>query len=385
MHRVVTILLVLSFFVAALTARVQAVALADLPAGEQSPSNETFFGSSFNWDYVYNYKGSSASAVDHYWILTAAHVADDGGTGSLIIDGETYMQQEVVFHSQATDPDGHLTADIALVRYDKPFPGYYLLTDTVPVGSEIMICGFGRPGNVVSTFSTAIFTEDETGHSTKRWGTNTIDQERTYSSTDPIVAASKGFDITISKDRRNAGKTVYEAGCNIYDSGGGMFYNDGGTWKLTGHMIARSSISTNQHTGNFAVAAKYYENWIKSVIIDYDTSMNGLPDWWEAEHSVSDAEDDPDRDGFTNYDEWIADTDPNLGSSYLAVAAYTLSSELVFESSEDRKYRIEYSDALLNPNWATEIDWFEGSVSQSIQAVSNAESNRFYRIRAKRR
>lgn len=385
MHTIVISLLLSLLFLAALTARVPAIALADLPTGEIAPSNETFFGSSFDWDHVYNYKGSSASAVDHYWILTAAHVADDGGTGHLIINGETNMQQEVVFHSQATDPDGQLTADIALVRYDKPFPGYYLFADTVPVGSEIMICGFGRPGNVVSTRFSASFTEDDTAHSTRRWGTNKVDQENTYASTEPIVATSKGFDITISRDRQSAGKTTYEAGCNIYDSGGGMFHDDNGTWKLTGHMVARSSSAANQHTGNFAVATKYYVNWIKSVITDYDTSMNGLPDWWEAEHTVSDAEADPDEDGFTNYEEWIADTDPNLGSSLLTVSAYTNATELVFESSEDRKYRLEFCDTLTSQNWGVEVDWFDGSVSQTFQAVSNTESNRFYRVRARLR
>ena len=92
---------------------VQAIATVNDTISAQSPTNE---GYSLNWDYIYKYKNASSVAVDHYWILTAAHVGDDEGTGSLVIGGEIYTQQEIIFHP---------TADLALVRYDKPFPGYY--------------------------------------------------------------------------------------------------------------------------------------------------------------------------------------------------------------------------------------------------------------------
>ncbi|MEA2068604.1 MAG: trypsin-like serine protease [Verrucomicrobiota bacterium] len=370
---------------------VRAIAVEDLPTSQASPTNETFFGSAFNWDHVYNYKGASASAVDHYWVLTAAHVADDGGTGSLVIDGETYLQQEVVLHSQAADPDGNLTADIALVRYDKPLPGYYLLADSVPVGSEVMICGFGRSGTVVSTFSDAYFTEDGTTHTDKRWGTNVIDSEETSSSTVPIVATTKGFDTTISKDRVNAAKTDYEAGCNIYDSGGGMFYDDNGTWKHVGHMVGRYSVAANEHTGNFAAATKYYVNWIKSVIVDYDTDMDGLPDWWETLYggdAISmDAAADLDVDGFSNYGEWIADTDPTNSVSRFQILEWLAPTNVTFSSSADRWYQIESRTDLADTNetWLTDVDWFAGSASQTETNVASGTSNGFYRIRAKLR
>jgi hypothetical protein len=367
------------------TGNVHAIAVADLPTSEDPPANE---GYTLNWDYVYNYKGSSASAVDHYWILTAAHVADDGGSGNLTIGGIVYTQQVVVLHSQAADPDNNQTADIALVRYDKPLPGYYLLNDTVPVSQDILICGFGREGTVVRTSATAYFTESGTAHVTKRWGTNKIDVEKTLTYTSPISATSKGFDITISTTKGNAGGTAYEAGCNIYDSGGGMFYNDGGTWKLAGHMVARYGTATSgQFAGNFAVATKYYVNWIKSVIVDYDTDMDGLPDWWETEYGVTEAGADPDGDHFTNYEEWIADTIPNDGNSYLRVTAYTTAGEITFNSSLNRKYQIEFRTNLADTNetWQTEVAWFEPVSTQTVQSVSNPPGNRVYRVRAKLR
>jgi len=361
-----------------------AIAVEDLPTSELPPSGE---GYSFNWDYVYNYKGASTVAVDHFWILTAAHVADDSGSGSLVIDGETYTQQEVVLHSMADDPDSNETADIALVRYDKRLPGYYLLDDSIPVGNEILICGFGFSGNVVSTRFNAYFSEDNTsGHITKRWGTNKIDGADLYSSTVPIVATSKGFNISISKDRSNAGKTVYEAGCNIYDSGGGMFHYSGGSWKLTGHMVARSG--AGPYTGNFALATSEYVNWIKSVITDYDTNMDGLPDWWESLYgggaTSMDPNTDSDNDGFTNFEEWLGDTIPTDENSFLQISG-TTTSNLTFNSSSNRQYLIESRTQLGNSNttWQAAGSWFGGSPVQTVQPVSEPFSNIFYRVRAR--
>ena len=215
MRSVLTYLVLSSLMWSGMTMRAVAIAVADLPTSEIAPTGE---GYSFNWDYVYNYKGASASAVDHYWILTAAHVADDGGTGSLTIGGEIYTQQEVVLHAQANDPDNNPTADIALVRYDKQFPGYYLLGDSVPVDSEVVVCGFGRSGNVVSSSFSAYFTETGTGHTTRRWGTNKIDDEitRSYTGPSPLgLTQNKGFDITISTTKGSAGKTTYVVACFI--------------------------------------------------------------------------------------------------------------------------------------------------------------------------
>ena len=94
---------------------VDAIAVADLVVAESSPTQVTAYAD-FDWDFVYNYKGSSAVAVDDYWLITAAHVADDGGSGALTIHGEVYTQMQRVYHP---------TADLALVRYDKALPGFY--------------------------------------------------------------------------------------------------------------------------------------------------------------------------------------------------------------------------------------------------------------------
>ena len=92
---------------------VEAIATADVMTSESNPSNVSAYAD-FNWDFVYNYKGSSAVAVDDHWLITAAHVADDGGSGALTINGDVYTQMQRVYHP---------TADLALVRFDKDIAG----------------------------------------------------------------------------------------------------------------------------------------------------------------------------------------------------------------------------------------------------------------------
>ncbi|RKX34927.1 MAG: hypothetical protein DRP64_19685, partial [Verrucomicrobia bacterium] len=97
---------------AVLVMPVSAIVVQDYTVAEAEPTE-------LDWSHVYNYKGSSAVAVGGHWILTAGHVADDGGSGSLDIDGTIYTQQGLPVYY----PDG----DLALVHYDKPLPGYYPL------------------------------------------------------------------------------------------------------------------------------------------------------------------------------------------------------------------------------------------------------------------
>jgi len=108
---------------------VSAIVVADYTVATNPPTGIW----NVNWGYVYNYKNSSAVAVGSHWLLTAAHVADDGGAGTILVDGTNYFQQEIVFHLPSDDPQHTSRADLALVRFDKEFPGYYpLYTGSFP-------------------------------------------------------------------------------------------------------------------------------------------------------------------------------------------------------------------------------------------------------------
>ncbi len=347
-----------------------------------SASNPTNYGYSINWDYVYKFRNSSSVAIDHYWILTAAHVADDGASGNLTINGEIYTPQETIYHP---------TADLALVRFDKPFPGYYPLYDgeiysvtghgpnQELIFDELLLAGFGRTGTVTAV----TFENGPLGNGTKRWGTNKGTGEQTVNVN---VGGTAGNRSTLCFTTAfTLLDTPYEAGAAQYDSGGPVFINSGGDWNVAG--ISLYLTGTNPYyTGNAMGKVAEYRAWITNNIPNYDADMDGLPDWWESRYSSDStsmvATNDLDGDGFTNYQEWIADTVPTNGASYFEMNLYTNGTSLVFTSSTNREYQIDYrlNLASTNESWQSEVAWFAGSVSQTVETVTAPISNRFYRI-----
>jgi hypothetical protein len=351
-----------------------AIAVDDYAVAEADPNAA---GYSLDWDYIYQYKNSSSVAVDHYWILTAAHVADDGGSGSLVIGGETYTQEEVIVHP---------TADLALVRYDKPFPGYYPLHDgeiyttSGPGGhlktyQELIMSGYGRTGTVTAVS----FTNGPEGNGIKRWGTNKGTGE---SSVDLDVGGTAGERSTLCFETSFIlTGTTFEAGAAQYDSGGPVFIEDDGTWKVAGINLYLAG--ADPYTGNSMGKVSFYRDWITNNIPDYDTDMDGLPDWWETSTGETESEADPDADGFTNYEEWLADTDPILGSSYFQLTSFSNGVDVVFASSTNREYQIEQNQNLTNADWTAATDWISGSQPTTSVTLPAVDSNLFYRVRAK--
>ncbi len=217
------------------------------------------------WDHVYNYKGATAVAVHPYWLLTAAHVADDATSWSTTVGSTTYTEQELVYHSASDDPDHTSDADLALVRLDHALPGYYdIYTGTYPAPPPPMtekldaaIIGFGRAGTVVSGGES--YSEKYGTDGTKRWGTNKVDGTETISSRGYVYDGIRlGFST-------NTDATAYEAGAATFDSGGGVFVedpNDSGQWKLGGTITVVFTNVADERTGTGAVEVGAYETWI---------------------------------------------------------------------------------------------------------------------------
>lgn len=354
------------------------IALDDYTVGEQPPVAAAAPYDTFDWSFIYQYKNASSVAVDRCWILTAAHVANDGGSGNLILDGETYVEQERIFHP---------TADLALVRYDKPFPGYYLLHSggiyhlegkanrPVMVYDPLIMVGFGYDGSV----SASSFTQGSSRR--KRWGTNRgVNATTVYGDEDGDGTAdfiSSGFTVDF-----DLSDTPYEAGGNVFDSGGPYFIETAGGWRLCGINVGRQG--AGPFTGNSAVMVSDYAAWIRDQIPDYDTDMDGLPDWWETLYAgdplAMERDGRSDGDPFTNYEEWLADTVPTNSDSCLTLSLQTDTLRLMFDCSTNRRYRVESRGSLSDSNesWQVEADWFVPEETAIVLPVAPAVSNRFY-------
>jgi hypothetical protein len=362
----------------------RAIATAD---NSISASNPTNYGYSINWDYVYKCNNSSSVAVDRYWVLTAAHVADDG-FGTLTVNGETYTRQEVIYHD---------TADLALERYDKPFPGYYLLHDgeifttsgsgrnKITVFDELLMMGFGRTGVVTSVS----FSNGPGGNGLKRWGTNKGSSTLGSTINSSVGGAAGDRSTTCFPTTFILGDTAYEAGAAQYDSGGPAFVSSDGEWKVAG--INLYLIGSDPYTGNYLGEISSYRDWIISNIPDYDSDMDGLPDWWEAEYTGNStsmvASADSDSDGFSNYQEYIADTNPTNAASFFEVSGFSaLTNQTVwFNGSTGREYQVFYTTndlADTNLFWTAANSPVAGTGTNSSITVTNTEEKAFYRLQA---
>lgn len=216
-----------------------AIVVQNYGAAESAPSVS---GLELDWGHVYNYKGSSAVAVGGGWLLTAGHVADDAGTGSISADGTVYHQQEVIPHP---------SADLALVRYDKAFPGSYdlYIGDTPAITDQLLMVGYGTTGTVSSSF----WTDSNSGRGTKRWGSQRIN------------STNLGGDEFVMKF--NSFSTTYEAGAGDGDSGGGVFIKDGDTWKLAGINRSIGGIGGDRFDLTNAMSMPHYADWIATETI----------------------------------------------------------------------------------------------------------------------
>lgn len=92
---------------------------------------------------------------------------------------------------------------------------------------------------------------------------------------------------------------------------------------------------------------------------DPDDDNDGMPDEWEKRFGLSpvsnDAAQDPDRDGFDNLAEYVADTDPSRSSSAFPPLALSCEEAGLFLSinatSTARTYGIESTESLCPANW----------------------------------
>jgi len=119
-----------------------------------------------------------------------------------------------------------------------------------------------------------------------------------------------------------------------------------------------------------------------------DTDGDGLPDAWEqANHTqifVPDANDDPDHDGFSNLQEYLAGTDPNDSSSFLKLQPLQVGAgngTLQFLAASNHTYSVLYKQSLSDTVWLKLTDVSSAPVDRELSITNPAGgATEFYRL-----
>ncbi len=351
---------------------VSAIIVADYATATNPPSGDW----NIDWDYVYKYKNCSSVAVGSHWLLTAAHVAHSGGSENVVVNGTNYNQREIIFHSASEDLNHTKKADLALVRFDKVFPGHYpLYAGDFPRLNAVMI-GFGMTGMVYNTY----YTDSGTGLGVKRWGSQKIDEA--YNDIELGSTYNDGFVMNFSLS-----DTPYEAGVGSHDSGSGTFVKEEGVWKLAGINVARSGGSEGW-INTIAVSLPAYRTWATNAINEMgDLDGDGIPNYWEQQFGSTTgviASSDQDGDGPTGWQEYVADTDPIDNMSFFQIDAFSTKSIVYFIGSTNRQYRLFCTTNDLTNialSWSpAHSNWLWGTGTNSCITVTNTNEKAFYRL-----
>ena len=92
-----------------------------------------------------------------------------------------------------------------------------------------------------------------------------------------------------------------------------------------------------------------------AIVVPWDANGNGIPDDWEFAHfsgsMTNTADGDFDGDGFSNYAEWVANTDPQAPGSYVGwenrIVVASNAVQVTFQSVPGRTYHIQGFDGIL--------------------------------------
>jgi hypothetical protein len=157
------------------------------------------------------------------------------------------------------------------------------------------------------------------------------------------------------------------------------------------NFVAPTTLVTNQlwrvivrnlANTNFPASAQF----LVSTLADSDG--DGIPDIWESDRGLDPANPDDsyldlDGDGMTNWQEYLAGTDPNDAGRVLRLDMLSLSSgvALSFAAVSNRTYTVQYTDDLGSGLWSTLAD-VVARTSNRVERITdpNFTPSRVYRI-----
>jgi len=124
---------------------------------------------------------------------------------------------------------------------------------------------------------------------------------------------------------------------------------------------------------------------MQTVVIHItDGDADGLPDWWETSGGASithaAASDDPDGNGLTLLQEFIAGIQPGSGAGFLSRLAVDASHTISWQAALGRVYFIEScNDA---KSWSTVSSAYFGTGTEMNFTIPANQGDPFYRVRA---
>jgi len=130
---------------------------------------------------------------------------------------------------------------------------------------------------------------------------------------------------------------------------------------------------------------------IKGITSYPDWDDDDMPNAWETQFNLnptnsSDRNIDNDMDGMSNYEEWIADTNPTNNNSVLNTSIDINAEQITinFNSSTQRLYRLLASDNLISWHDAPDcsVQMGNGSNDQIITSCTNTTIPQYFKLRA---
>ncbi len=157
-------------------------------------------------------------------------------------------------------------------------------------------------------------------------------------------------DINVPEGKRFLGWSTVTNGAN----GTGTFNVVLGGYASTGQYVTATATDTNNNTSEFSGAP------VHPLPALGDTDGDGMPDFWESQYGLNPAVSnapgsDLDGDKMSDLKEYLSDTIPNNGTSFLGINKFVTTSyvtnSVTFPTSQFRNYALESSPSPTNSTW----------------------------------